>query len=284
VTPNSTALASFILTGYIVGTNRIQLVESQTDTLDADLGGTALGQGTHTGTFTPAGVANTTYVFAVPGTDSTANGSTLNFAGSFTLGTAGALSGTIALNDMTYYGALAITGGTYAVDPTGRVTISGITPSLTTLPFAVQLYLDGNGNAMELGDDTQTLSYGMAYLQSNATAALSGNYGLTGAGFGNVNNTAPGWSASGPFTVASSGAVTGYTDYNLAGTTPVSNVALTGSLSTTITSTVNLTGINAASATTANPYYYFSIDGKRFLAIEDDGAQLGILQLETISP
>jgi len=99
-----------------------------------------------------------------------------------------------------------------------------------------------------------------------------------------VNNTAPGWSASGPFTVASSGAVTGYTDYNLAGTTPVSNVALTGSLSTTITSTVNLTGINAASATTANPYYYFSIDGKRFLAIEDDGAQLGILQLETISP
>ena len=81
----------------------------------------------------------------------TSNGSTLNFSGSFTLGTAGALSGTIALNDMTYYGALAITGGTYAVDPTGRVTISGITPSLTTTPFAVQLYLDGNGNALELG-------------------------------------------------------------------------------------------------------------------------------------
>jgi hypothetical protein len=284
VTPNSTSLANFILTGYIIGTNRIQLVESQTDTLDADLGGTALGQGTHAGTFTPAGVANTTYVFAAPGTDSTSNGSTLNFAGSFTLGTAGALSGTIAVNDMTYYGALAITGGTYAVDPTGRVTISGITPSLTTSPFAVQLYLDGNGNAMELGDDSQTLSYGVAYQQSNATAALSGNFGMTGAGFGNVNNTAPGWSASGPATVASSGAVTGYTDYNLAGTTPVSNVALTGSLSTTITSTVNLIGINAASATTSNAYYYFSIDGKRFLGLENDGAQLGILQLETISP
>ena len=123
----------------------------------------------------------------------------------------------------------------------------------------------------------------MAYQQSNATAALSGNYGLTGAGFGNVNNTAPGWSASGPATVASSGgAVTGYTDYNLAGTTPASNVALTGTVSST--TVVNLIGINAASASTSNAYYYFSIDGKRFLAIENDGAQLGILQLETISP
>jgi hypothetical protein len=31
-------------------------------------------------------------------------------------------------------------------------------------------------------------------------------------------------------------------------------------------------------------YYYFSIDGTRFLALENDGAQLGILQIETISP
>jgi hypothetical protein len=285
VTPNSTALAAFVLTGYIVGTNRIQLVESQMDTLNADLGGTALGQGSHTGTFTPTGVANSTYVFVSPGTDSTGMfGSTLTFAGSLTLGNASALSGTIALNDMTYYGAVTITGGTYAVDPTGRVTISGITPTLqSNPPFAIQLYLDGNGNAMELGDDSNTLSYGMAYQQSNATTAPSGNFGMTGAGFGNVNNTAPGWSASGPVTVASSGAVTGYTDYNLAGTTPTSNVALTGTVTSSST-TISLAGINAASASTANAYYYFSIDAKRFLALENDGAQLGILQLETISP
>jgi hypothetical protein len=286
VTPNSTSLANFILTGYIVGTNLIQLVESQTDTLNADLGGTALGQGSHTGTFTPAGVANTTYVFANRGADGANVAGLLSISASFTLGNAGALSGVIALNDLTNYGALAVTGGTYAVDPTGRVTFSGVLPSISAVtPFGFELYLDGNGNAMELGVDASELSYGVAYQQSNATATLAGSFGLTGAGFGNLNNAPPGWSATGPATIASSGgAVTGYTDYNLAGATPVSNVALTGSLSTTATTTVNLTGINAASATTSNAYYYFSIDGKRFLAIENDGAQLGILQLETISP
>lgn len=280
LTPNSTGLAAFILTGYIVGTNRIQLVESQTDTLDADLGGVALGQGTHTGTFTPAGVLNTTYVFAATGAD--ANG-TLNIAASFTLGNGGTISGVLALNDVSYFGNVNILSGTYAVDPTGRITISNVTPALTTTPFAFQLYLDGSGNAMELGDDTSQLSHGRAYQQTGSTTTLSaGNYGMTGFGFGNVNNTAPGWSAAGPATIASGGAVTGYTDYNLAGKTPVSNVALTGTVAAS--SVLNLTGINAASVTTSNPYYYFSIDGTRFLAIENDGGQLGILQLETISP
>jgi hypothetical protein len=278
VTPNSTGLAAFVMTGYIVGTNRIEMVESQTDALNADLGGAALGQGAHTGTFTGAGVLNTTYVFANLGAD--VNG-TLNMSAAMTLGNGGALSGTIALNDISYFGTVTILSGSYAVDPTGRVTISNVTPSLTSTPFAFELYLDGNGNAMELGVDSSSLSSGVAYQQTNSTGIPSGNFGLTGSGFGNANNVAPGWSAAGPASVAS-GTVTGYTDYNIAGSTPATNVALTGSLSTTVTSTVNLVGLNAASST-ANAYYYYSIDGSRYVAIENDGAQLGLLLLETIS-
>jgi hypothetical protein len=128
----------------------------------------------------------------------------------------------------------------------------------------------------------------MGYLQTNATATLgAGKYGLTGAGYGNSNNVSPGWSGAGPATVASGGAVTGYTDYNVAGKTPVANLALTGSVSTAWI--LNLAGLNTASATTSNGFYYFPIDGTRFLGIEtaaptNQSPELGILQIEGISP
>ncbi len=58
-----------ILVGYIVGANRIQLVEGQNDLLNGSLGGTALGQGTNTGKFSQASVLNTGYVFLANGED-----------------------------------------------------------------------------------------------------------------------------------------------------------------------------------------------------------------------
>ena len=286
LTPNTTSVEPFILTGYIVGPNRIQLVESQADTLNADLGGAALAQNTPTNGFTAAGESGATYVFSGTGADIYGNA---QVAGTFTLNAGGTVSGTIALSDLAYYGTISITTGTYTVDPTGRVTLSNILPSLPgtstvqAVAFGFQLYLDGNGNAMELGVDTNDVSAGVAYLQTAPTAPLSGSYAVSGQGFGNVNNTSPAWSAVGPVTVASN-AVTGSTDYNIFGGAQTSSVSLTGTINSSTTPPLALTGLNAASAQTSNGYFYFPIDGTRFVAIEGDGQQLGLLVLEGTTP
>jgi hypothetical protein len=288
LTPNTTNVPAFVLTGYIVGPNRIQLVESQADALNADLGGTALAQTTPSGGFATntTGVSGATYVFSATGADIYGNA---QLAGTFTLNAGGTVSGTIALSDLAYYGTISITTGTYTVDPTGRVTLSNILPSLTgtstipAVPFGFQLYLDGNGNAMELGVDTNDLSSGVAYLQTAPTAQFSGSYAVSGQGFGNINNTTPAWSAVGPVTVAS-GTFTGSTDYNFFGTAQTSSVSLTGGPNSSPPPPLSLTGLNAASAQAANGYFYYPIDGTRFVAIEGDGQELGLLVFEGTSP
>jgi hypothetical protein len=299
LTPNTPNVLGFVLNGYIVGANRIQLVEALGDPLNADLGGTALGQGTNTGNFTTANVGSSTYVFTGTGADAPA-AANVQIAAVFNLSSAGAVSGVIALNDLTNFGALAITAGNYIVDSTGRVTISNVTPSLVTnVPFAFQLYLDGNGNALELGVDSSQASAGLAYLQTATTATFAGTYALAGQGFGVLTTTTIplGWSAAGPATVSStsSAAFTGFTDYtvqtiqtvnnvqSIAGATPTSNVALTGTENSS-TGILALAGLNAASSTTSNNYAYIPIDTSRVLAIETDGVQLGLLQLEAITP
>jgi hypothetical protein len=86
----------------------------------------------------------------------------------------------------------------------------------------------------------------------------------------------------GPVTVASN-SFTGFTDYTIQGGTPTPNVSLTGT-ETSATSTLALTGLNAASAQTSNTYFYLPIDNTRVIAIETDGKQLGLLLLEGVSP
>ena len=57
---NASGLPGFVLSGYIVGANRIELVENQNDALNGDLGGTALGQGSNTKSFSQATLLNKT--------------------------------------------------------------------------------------------------------------------------------------------------------------------------------------------------------------------------------
>jgi hypothetical protein len=290
LTPSSaTGFMGFILTGYIVGTNRIELVEAHPDPLQGDLGGVALGQGSHTGNFSAANVSNTTYVFTGAGVDGNSSGGTqnLHIAASFTFNTNLNVSGTLAVNDLTVVGTAPIGTGMYTVDATGRVTVYGITPNISGLiPLGFQLYLDGNGNALELGVDKSQLSAGMAYQQTATSALFAGNYALSGQGFGVLTNSKPAWGAAGPVTVASN-SFTGFTDYTIqGGTTPISNVSLTGT-ETSATSILALTGLNAGSAQTSNSYTYFVIDNTRVIAIETDkgqGSQLGLLLLEGVSP
>jgi hypothetical protein len=287
LTPVSTVyLAQFALTGYIVGTNQIQILENQPDTLGADLGGVALGQGTNTGNFSQASVANSTYVHASSGDD--LNG-LITIAGGFSFGSSGAVAGQLAVNDGTNFVGTTITGGIYTVDPTGRVTLQGVTLSsaLTGLagPFGFQLYLDGNGNALELGVDSFQATAGLSYLQTATSSDFEGTYALAGQGFlppSTANAPAPLWGAVGPVTVKSD-ALSGSTDYNAQGYTATSGVSLTGT-ETSSTGLLSLTGLNGTSFTTANSYGYFPIDNTRVLAIEVDGETLGLLILEGVSP
>lgn len=126
LTPNANPqLQSFAVAGYTVDTNQIQLVETN-DALGGDLGGTALGQGSNTGQFNLAGVAGSSYAFGATGQDNTsANGkSIVQMAGGFGLNANGTVSGNLSLNDLYFHFGSQITGGTYTVEPTGRVTLT----------------------------------------------------------------------------------------------------------------------------------------------------------------
>jgi hypothetical protein len=280
-TPSTSTVPAFVLTGYIIGTNQIELVESQTDALAADLGGVALGQGKNTGNFNQAGIANTTYVHGSSG--ELPNKNLITFAGQFSFSTAGTVSGQLSLNDGTNFGSSSLSGTTYTVDPTGRVTLQGVNTSVTGLgPFVIQLYLDGNGNALELGVDSFEATEGVAYAQNAPPTDFEGTYGIVGQGYlANPNGAAPLWGAVGPVTV-NSDAFNGTTDYTIEGSIPTSAVTLTGT-ETPSTGLLSLIGLNGTSFTTAYSYGYYPIDSKRVLAIEIDGKQLGLLQLESVS-
>lgn len=291
----SSGVPSFALAGYTVGTNQIQLVETQ-DALGGDLGGTALGQGSNTGQFTQAGVAGSAYVFEAIGQDGFSQNSTIaQMAGSLGLNGDGTVSGSMALNDLTYHIGLQITSGTYTVDPTGRVTLNVVATSgslQNPLSFTFQLYLDGNGNALQLGvDDTQATS-GLAYLQSAPSSDFEGSYALNIFGIADINQ-APAWSGVGPVTVASD-SFSGYTDYSLqnadnSASAVTSGAPLSGSENSS-TGQLALYGLVAQSGQSApNPqlessFGYWVIDNRRVLAIELDGQQSGLMMLEGIQP
>jgi hypothetical protein len=276
--PTSTSgVPSFILTGYIVSPGQIQLVESQTDTLSDDLGGVALGQGSNAGKFSLSSLSGTTYVFASSGED-LANLAT--FGGNLSFSSSGGISGTLAVNDFTNFATTSITSGTYTVDTTGRATLSNIlTSQFGSSAFAFQLYLDGNGNALQMGADTLEDTAGRAYLKTATSNDFEGPYALSGSGILKDTNL-DAWGAAGPVTVTSDN-LTGAADYNAQGlTTPVSATPVTATENSTA-GTLSVVGLDSSSFTTSRLYSYFPIDSKRVFAIETDGNQLGILALES---
>jgi hypothetical protein len=287
----SSGVPSFALAGYTIGANQIQLVETQ-DTLGGVLGGTALGQGSHTGGFSQAGVAGSSYAFGAIGQDGFSQNSTIaQMAGNFILNAGGTVSGNIGLNDLQNHIGFQITSGTYTVDPTGRVTLNVVATSSSVtnpVPFAFQLYLDGNGNALQLGVDNTQATAGLAYLQTGASSDFEGSYALNVFGVSDIND-APVWSAAGPVTVASD-AFSGYTDYSVqnadnSASGVASGVLLSGSESSstgqlTLYGLVAQTGQVAPNPQAASSFGYWVIDDQRVIAIELDGQQSGVMMLE----
>jgi hypothetical protein len=283
--PASTSnLPSFILTGYVVSPGQIQLVESQADNLNDDLGGMALGQGANTGKFSPASLATTSYVFASSGEDINSSGpftGLANFGGSLSFSSTGAITGTLAINDGTNFVATGITSGSYTVDATGRASLTNIvTSQFPGAAFTFQLYLDGNGNALHLGADILEVTSGPAYLKTATSNDFEGSYALAGSGIIQDTNL-DAWAAVGPVTVTSD-SLTGSADYNAQGTPPTSAGTVTA-MENSSAGTLNVVGLDSSALTAPRLYSYFPIDSKRVLAIEIDGNQLGILTLETIT-
>jgi hypothetical protein len=282
---SNSGLPSFALAGYIVGSNQIQLVETS-DALQGDLGGTAISQGSNAGKFSTASIATNTYVFMANGQDAFSNSTVFQMAGAFQFNSDNTVSGIVPFNDLTMHPGAQITSGTYTVDTTGRVTISVNTDvNGSNFPFVFQLYLDGNGNALELGVDQTQVTWGPAYLQVAPNGDVEGNYALSTYGFNNSNEL-PAWSAVGPIAVASDN-FSGYTDMSVqnsdnSASVVTPSVTLTGTVDTS-SGLFQLYGLNATMGSqTQSGFGYYPIDGQRILAIELDGQQTGLMMLEQI--
>jgi hypothetical protein len=271
-------IPQFILTGYIVGTNQIQLIESQQDDLSDDLAGMALGQGSKTGAFNQSIIAGQNYAFGTTGIDTNYS---VVFAGVFNFSPTLTLSGPLAINDLANFGEDPINGGSATVDATGRVTITGVTTpnSPFSSAYGFQMYLDGNGNAMLMGADQVEVSAGQAYLRTGTPQTAAGIYSMTHGGFLNDTNGTP-WSASGATTVTS-GSYTGFTDYADGGT-PTPNVSLTGSTNAS-TGVISLAGLDAVAFTTANSFLDYSIDNNRIVMLSIDANLLDLMMMETVT-
>ena len=283
---SASGIPAFVLTGYLNG-SQIQLVESQADALNAYTGGTALSQGTNAGTFTMTSpsVAGVSYAFGASGYDP--NGTTM-LGGGIGLHADGTVSGDMVLNDLVNSFGFTITGGTYTVDPTGRVTVSNVTSASYSGGLSFQLYLDGNGNALELGVDNSQVTGAQAYAQTSSSDVYSGAFAFTAQGFWTASQTVyPGWSAAGVATITG-GAVSGFSDYTLqnpnANFTPTSAVALSGSEDSG-RGLFTLNGLNASGFQGQGGYGYYPIDANRVIAVQVDGhqtGQQGLLMLEAV--
>jgi hypothetical protein len=285
LTPSAASgVPQFALAGYIVSPGRIQLVESAEagDLLNANTGGAALGQGANTGAFNLASpsVANQSYAHGTSGVDINGNAT---MAGGFALNAGGVLGGTLAVNDLTNIGAWGI-GGTYTVDPTGRVTLS-ITSlnSQTALPPAnamtFELYLDGNGNAMVLGADGFQTTQGIAFEQGSGFN-LAGNYALAAQGAQAIAGV-PTWSAVGPVAV-SAGNFSGSTDFSSSASTPQSAVAL-GGTQDTARGLLQLAGLDASNLSATTGFGYYPVSGNRLWAIQVDAQGASLLLMEGVT-
>lgn len=288
----ASGVPEIVLVGYIVDDTRIRLVESL-DTFFGTTGGTALAQGTNTGGF-GSGIAGVTYVVGVTGFDGFG---VTQAAGVLTAnGDGTTVTGTINYNDLSGTGTqtpIAVTG-TYTVDATGRVTMTGITDGITIPPITLQLYLSGAGTAVAATMDTTDTLSGLAYGQSGSFSAgsLFGNYALVTGGADAINefpgNETPFFSI-GPITADGLGALgtngavtfpTGFADINwltFPNSTLITDQLVTGTFTADPSGvfTGSITGLDVTlGASQTDNFTYYLINNQSSIAIETDTNQL----------
>jgi hypothetical protein len=287
---NGSILPTIDLVGYVIDSTHLRLIETgdQTDNTNFQgvLGGSALCQGSSAGHFTTGSLTNASYVFGAQGSDT--NG-TLQLAGVLTPKSDGSLAGTLNWNDLTASTAQkpVVVTGTYTIDPTGRVTFSNISDG-STLNYAFHLYLTGDGNALLLSNQNDSIFVGQAFQQQTASftaSSFSGNYGLNASTYatGSTNPSAELLYVNGSLTATPgrvSTALSGFADYGnnaadfaIGGTlTPATDGILEGTL----------TGFNPDARNTPASFTLYLVDGSRGILIETDNAALTLGQLQNV--
>lgn len=290
------------LVGYIVDSVHMRIVEAS-DSFGGATGGIAIGQGANTGTFSTASILGSGYVVGISGFDASTTG-VLQTAGVLTANTdGGTVSGAINYNDFVaaQNGPSPLSGGTYTVDPTGRVTMTNVTDGNAS--FTIQIYLSGQPGESEATvttmDATDAQS-GLAWLQTGsgtfAAASLFGSYVLNASGYDPTLFAE--YDAAGPVVADGNSTLAGSTDLNWLGNTVTnitpaqgSAVSATFSASGSGAFTGTISGLDVSDCTafnsggsgcTQDAFSYYLIDTTKVFFIETDTNQLmlGFLTLQ----
>ena len=283
---DSTDFPQIILAGYIVDATHIRLVETDTS-FGWGFGGTALGQGTNTGNF--SSVQGNSYVVGLTGYDG--NG-LFQAAGLLTAG-ATTFSGYVDYNDLAKSEPVSPDPVTetdpYTVDSTGRVSIPGMTDGTQNgANFNLQMYLDGNGNALSITLDNSDALSGFGYLQKGGgsfnAASFNGTYALDATGW-DFNEFGE-FDAVGPVTSGGAGDFTGFVDLNwIFNTGPTQDLVMSGAFNTTPASGVftgYIVGLDVTTPANEDLFNFYMVDSTKAVAIETDPNQLtlGYLRLQ----
>lgn len=278
--PTDTTLPIINFAGYIVDATHIQLAEVA-DPSGSTTGGTALGQNAAN-----LAVEGNSYVVSLNGFD--VNGG-FQIAGALTLAS-GNVTGSISYNDFVQQStSVPITAGTFVADATGRITLTGVTDGNLLAPLNLQLYVDGNGNAMALTMDTTDITEGPGYQQTTGGTFGAGAYVMATTGLDGTNEIE--FDAVGPIVSDGTATFTGFADLNWLsdGTAalPTANLpvdgaftAPSGDVSTGAGNTI--TGLDVTTPTGADAFDYYIVDTTRVVAIETDSFQLTLGSFELV--
>jgi hypothetical protein len=278
-TPSST-VAEFIMVGYVVDADNIKWVEDGLDLLQGTTGGVALGQNGKNGTYSMSSLSGSSGVFGAAGQDSP-NGPLLT-AGLLTFNADGSLSGNLSYNDLVQItpqgGATLAAGGTYTVDPSGRVTIASVSDGVNTFNF--QLYLAhhaGTVISMDVADQVAGLGYGQTGSGAFTAASFSGNYALNIDQQDTVNtNFGFEYDGVGLVTADGTSAFTGSLDQNIGLVpTPGTVGGVTGTFTADASGvfTGTITGTNTVSTATVDKFTFYLLGAS-------SGASVGVIGIE----
>lgn len=270
--------------GYIAGPSEIYLVETS-DSYGGTTGGIARSQGSNTGGF--SGSLSSTYGAVMTGFDT---------VGAFQLVTELTFSGTEASGYMDFSDLSTaepaspdpVTAASYTADTTGRVTTT-ITDGTNT--YNLQLYLDGNGDALAISLDSSDVLGGIFGGQLSNTgdtdATFTGNYSGTFFGlYVDGSNNEDFFSAVGLVTATGTSDTFSSTNTDLNAFGATSTVTLTGAYtyiadSNGVLSPAGITGLDVDTPSNNDTFSIYEINaGGDGVLIETDANQLtlGVLQ------
>lgn len=287
VPSSGSAIPQLNLVGYLVDGAAIQLVET-TDAYGGVTGGTALTQSGNTGNFSAGSISGSNYVFTATGLIRGVG--PLQVAGLLSPQSNGSpigeiVSATFSVGDVSPQ---TLTAGSYAIDPTGRVTFTGLTGTSTNSPFNynLQLYLTGDGHGVLISMNPSEAIGGLAFRQADPSSLnlnpLSGPYAMNvlqitkSAGYSTQN-------AVGPILADGAGDFVGFADFNLnnidGGIPQEQNDVSLGGLVATNTNGIfsgQSVGLYLSAPSTVCNFRYYQIDNTRIALVETDGVELTI--------